>query len=215
MLKNKTYKALTAAALVLAPLAAQAQQPQQATYRCTGNDGKKYYGSTIPMQCVGRPIEQLNKQGMVVRRIDPEGEAKERAEKEAAQAKAKEEEAATRERSRRNSALLATYTSEHDIDQARARALKENQEAVREVENKIEALKKRRAGYDKELEFYQDKKAGARQPPAKLAEDIKNTEIDLKAQEELLAVKRKEVDLLNARYDEDKKRYVELTRRPR
>ena len=213
MLKNKTYKALAAAALVLGPLAAQAQQPQQATYRCTGNDGKKYYGSTIPMQCVGRPIEQLNKQGMVVRRIDPEGEEKERAEKAAEQAKAKEEEAATREQSRRNRALLATYTSERDIEDARARALKDNQSAVRDVENKIEALRKRRAGYDKELEFYKDKKGGA-QLPTKLAEDIKNTEIDLKAQEDLLAVKQKEVDVINARYDEDKKRYGELTRRP-
>src|SRR5438067_10523023 len=132
MLKNKTYIALAATALVLVPLAAQAQQPQQATYRCTGNDGKKYYGSTIPMQCVGRPIEQLNKQGMLVRRIDPEGEEKERAEKAAAEAKAKEEEAATREQSRRNRALLATYTSERDIDEARARALKDNQTAVRD-----------------------------------------------------------------------------------
>jgi hypothetical protein len=211
MLKNKT---MTAAVLLVAPLLAYAQQPQQATYRCTGNDGKKYYGSTIPMQCVGRPIEQMNKHGLVVRRIDPEGEEKERAEKAAAQAKAKEQEAATREQSRRNRALLATYTSERDIDDARARALKDNQEAVRDVENKIEALKKRRAGYDKELEFYQDKKGGA-QPPAKLAGDVKNTEIDLRAQEELLAVKRKEVDFINARYDEDKKRYGELTGRAR
>jgi hypothetical protein len=208
MRKTKT---MTAAVLLVAPLLTYAQQAQQATYRCTGSDGKKYYGSTIPMQCVGRPIEQLNKQGMVVRRIDPEGEEKARAEKAAALAKAKEEEAATREQSRRNRALLATYTSERDIDDARARALKDNQKAVRDVENKIEALKKRRAGYDKELEFYQDKKGA--QPPAKLVEDVKNTEIDLRAQEELLAVKRKEVDVINTRYDEDRKRYAELTRR--
>jgi len=212
MLKTKTSKGFAAAALLLVPLVAPAQQVTQPTYRCTGNDGKKYYGSTIPMQCVGRPIEQMNKHGLVVRRIDPEGEEKERAEKVAAQAKAKEQEAATREQSRRNRALLATYTSERDIDDARARALKDNQETVRDVENKIEALKKRRAGYDKELEFYQDKKGGA-QLPAKLAEDIKNTEIDLRAQEELLAVKRKEVDVINARYDDDKKRYGELTGR--
>ena len=203
-------KMLAASALVLAPLVVQAQTTP--TYRCTGHDGKKYYGSTIPMPCVGRPVEQLNKQGLVVRRIDPEGEEKERAEKAAADAKAKEEEAATREASRRNRALLATYTSERDIEDARSRALSDNQKAVRDVEGKIDALKKRRAGYDKELEFYQDKKGGAR-PPAKLAEDIKNTEIDLKAQEELLAVKRKEVDVINAKYDQDKRRYAELTRK--
>ena len=207
---NKT-KRIAAAVLVLTPLATQAQLM---SYRCTGNDGKKYYGSTIPMQCVGKPIEQLNSQGRLVRRIDPEGEAKEKAEKAAALAKAKEEEAANRETTRRNQALLATYTSERDIEDARTRALSENKKAVRDVEGRIDTLKKRRAGYDKELEFYQDKdKIGGARPPTKLTEDIQNADIDLKAQQDLLAVKRKEVDVINARYDEDKKRYVELTRR--
>jgi Domain of unknown function (DUF4124) len=195
------------AALMVAPLVAQAQ----ATYRCTGNDGKKYYGSTIPMQCVGRPVEQLNAQGLVVRRIDPEGEEKARAQKEAAAEKRKEEEAASREETRRSRALLATYTSERDIEEARRRALEDNERAVHEVEIKIEALKKRRASYDRELEFYKDGKQKGK-APAKLTNDIKNAEIDLKAQEDLLAVKKKEVTSINAKYDEDKKRYLEATR---
>src|SRR5215472_1355087 len=74
---------IAAGALLALPFAAQAQ----VTYRCTSPEGKKYYGSTIPMQCMGRPVEQLNAQGLVVRRIDPEGERKEREEKEAASAK--------------------------------------------------------------------------------------------------------------------------------
>jgi len=198
------------AALMIAPLGALAQ----ATYRCTTADGKKYYGSTIPMQCMGHRVEQLNSQGLVVRRIDPEGEQKEREEKAAAAAKAKEEEAATREESRRNRALLATYTSERDIDDSRARALADHRSAVQDVETKIDALKNRRAGYDKEREFYKDKK-GNSQPPAQLVEDINSLEVDLKVQEELLATKKKEVDLINARYDQDKKRYIQLTRRPK
>ncbi|MFN2644334.1 MAG: hypothetical protein ABR570_05045 [Burkholderiales bacterium] len=200
---------LAVSALMLTPLLAQAQATQ-ATYRCTGNDGKKYYGSAIPMQCVGRPVEVLNKQGMVVRRLDAEGEDKERAEKAAAAAKAKEEEAASRETTRRNRALLATYANERDVDQARSRALAENQRALHEVENRIEAIKKRRAGYEKELGFYQDTKGS--KPPAKLVDDINNSEVDLKAHEELLAAKHKEFDLINAKYDQDKKRYSELTR---
>jgi Domain of unknown function (DUF4124) len=198
------------AALMIAPLAAQAQ----VTYRCTGTDGKRYYGSTIPMQCVGRVVEQLNAQGLVVRRIDPDGEEKEREAKAAAAAKAKDEEAATREESRRNRALLATYTSERDIEDARARALADHRSAVQDVEAKIDALKKRRAGYDKELEFYQDKKGGAK-PPAKLVDDINAVELDLKAQQDLLMAKKKDVEVINARYDQDKKRYIQLTRRPK
>jgi hypothetical protein len=195
-------------ALMIAPLAAQAQ----VTYRCSGSDGKRYYGSTIPMQCVGRVVEQLNPQGLVVRRIDPQGEEKEREAKAAAAAKAKEEEVATREEDRRNRALLATYTSERDIDDARGRALADNRGAVQDVETKIDALKKRRAGYDKELEFYQDKKGNAK-PPAKLLDDISAVNLDLRAQEDLLLAKKKEVDTINAKYDQDKKRFMQLTRR--
>src|SRR3954451_2861840 len=102
--------AIIAAALAL-PLAALAQT----TYRCTGSDGKKYYGSTIPMECGGQAVEQLNSQGRVVRRIDPEGDDKVKADKEEAEAKKREEALATREEPRRSRALLATYTSERDI----------------------------------------------------------------------------------------------------
>ena len=189
------------------PLAAQAQ----VTYRCTSKDGKKYYGSTIPMQCAGEIVEQLNAQGRVVKRIDPDGRDNEKKEKEAL-AKKKEEDPATREEQRRNRALLATYTSERDIEDARQRALADNQKAVADVQNKIEAIKKSRAKYEKELDFYKDKK-GATKPPAKLAQDIQNADIDLKAQEDLLAVKQKEVATINAKYDEDKKRYLELRKK--
>ena len=192
---------LGSALLFAAPLAAQT-----ATYRCTAKDGKKYYSSTIPRQCIGRPVEQLNAQGLVVRRIDPEGEEKARREKAAALERKREAEANQREERRRNQALLATYTSEKDIDDARARALSDNRKAVREVETRIEVARKRRAGYDKELEFYKDNA----KPPAKLAEDIQNAEVEIKANEEVLAVKKKEVTQINARYDEDKRRYREL-----
>ena len=198
--------ALAAALLVTGPVAAQAQSQ---TYRCTAKDGKKYYGSAIPTQCIGRPVEVLNRQGTVVKRIDPEADEKAREEKEAALEKKRQEEAAHREETRRNRALLATYTSAKDIDDARTRALAENQKAIRDVESRMDTIRKRRAGYDKELEFYK----GGNKPPAKLLEDIHTSEVDLQAHEDLLAMKKNEVQQINARYDDDKKRFVELTRK--
>jgi hypothetical protein len=194
-----------AAALMLAaPLAADAQ-----SFRCIGKDGKRYYGSTIPDDCVGRPVEQLNAQGMVIKRIDPAGEAKERAAKDAEAARKREQDAAAKETARRNRALLATYTSEKDIEDARSRALADNHKAVKEIEGRIEAIRKRQTGYEKELEFYK----GKNQPPAKLADDMKNAEDELKAQEASLAAKKREVEGINAKYDEDKRRYTELTKK--
>ena len=200
----KTRILALAAALLLPPLAADAQ-----SYRCTSKDGKKYYGSAVPSQCIGQPVEVMNKQGRVVRRIDPEGTEKERAAKEAAEAKKREQLAVQREAARRNRALLATYTSTKDIDEARKRALADNHKAILDVETRIEQIRKRQAGYEKELELYKSKD----NPPARLADDLRNAEVDLKYQEELLAVKRKEVEQINARYDDDKKRYIQLTGR--
>lgn len=202
-IRRKTLFRFALIALAL-PLAAQAQ-----SFRCVGKDGKRYYGSVIPPACVGRLVEQLNSQGLVIKRIDPEGAEKERLAKEAEAAKKREEDAAARETARRNRALLATYTSEKDIEDARARALADNQKAVREIEVRVEALRKRQSGYDKELEFYK----GGNKPPAKLAEDIQSVQLEIKAAEDSLEAKKKEAETINARYDEDKKRYVDLTRR--
>lgn len=195
--------ALLTAALTLLPLAADAQ-----SYRCVGKDGKKYYGQSLPPQCLGQPAEQLNAQGRVIKRIDPHASEAERAKKEVDEADRRKRDAVSKEEGRRNRALLATYTSENDIEQARARALKENEAAIADIERRIVALKKRQADLTKELDFYQ----GKNKPPAKLEQDIKNAAFDLKTQEELMAGKKKDVESINARYNDDKKRYNELTK---
>ena len=179
----------TALVIVIAalPLAAEAQ-----SYRCTGKDGKKYYGQSVPPQCAGLPIEQLNAQGMVVKKIDAQATADERAKKEAEEVERKKREAVSKEEGRRDRALLATYTSERDIEDARARALSSNRAQIAESEARIAALKKRRES--------PSEKAG-------------NIDVDLKAQEGLLAAKKKEADTINARYEDDKKRYLELTKK--
>jgi chromosome segregation ATPase len=172
-----------AAVLAALPLASEAE-----TYRC-------------------RPVELLNAQGLVVKRIDPEGAEKERLAKEASEARKRQEESAARETARRNQALLATYTSEKDIDDARARALAENTKATQKVEERIAMLRQQQAGYQKEIEQYK----GKAEPASGLQHDLKTTEADIKAQEELLDVKKRELEAINARYDDDKKRYSALS----
>jgi uncharacterized protein DUF4124 len=200
----KILSAALAAGFLLAPLVAEAQN----TYRCTGKDGKRYYGQSMPPQCLGQPVEELNKQGMVVKRIDAAASAAEREKKAAEEEERKKREVISKEEGRRNRALLATYTSEKDIEQARGRALKENEAAIKDIERRIGGLKKRQEELKKEMDFFQ----GKNKPPAKLEQDMKSADFDIKTQEQLMASKRKEVDAINARYDEDKKRYIELTK---
>jgi len=198
-----------AAAFALLPLAAEAQQGTPSTsFRCVSKDGKKYYGSTVPPQCLGQPVEQLNREGMVIKRFDAQASAAEREKKVEEDEERKKREAISKEQGRRNRALLATYTNEKDIDQARGRALKDNEGAVKDIEKRIGGLKTRLSTLKKELEFF----SGKTKPPAKLADDIRNTEFDIQTQEQLLAAKKRDVEQINARYDDDKKRYLELTK---
>ena len=194
---------LLIAGLALAPFAVEAQ-----SYRCTGKDGKKYYGQSVPPQCLGMPVEVLNAQGMVTQRIDAAASAAEREKKAADEEERKKREALSKEEGRRNRALLATYTSEKDIDNARGRALQDNEVAVKDIQRRIDGLRKRQEELKKELDFFQ----GKNKPPAKLNDDIRNIDFDVKTQEDLMAAKKKEVALINSRYDDDKKRYGELTR---
>jgi hypothetical protein len=205
----KIVAAALAATVALHPVLAQAQQgTPNSSFRCTGKDGKKYYGSSVPEACLGQPVEQLNAQGMVIKRFDAQASAAEREKKAAEEEERKKRELLSKEEGRRNRALLATYTSEKDIDQARVRALKENEGAVKDIEKRIGGLKKRADELTKELEFY----AGKNKPPAKLSDDIRSIQFDVTTQEALLATKKKEVDQINSRYDDDKKRYAELTK---
>lgn len=192
--------ALAAGALIAIPLAVNAQ-----SYRCVGKDGKKYYGQTIPNQCIGQSVEQLDKQGLVIRRIENKS-PEDKAIKKAEEKKKSEEAALKKEEDRRNRALLATYSSEKDIEEARARALADNQLAMKDINRRIEEIKKRQAQLAGEMEFYKKNP-----PPLKLQNDVKSAQVDFDSQQNLLDVKKKEVDAINARYDEDKKRFVALT----
>jgi len=184
MLPAALVIAITVAAL---PTAAEAQ-----SYRCVGKDGKKYYGQSVPPQCAGLPVEVMNAQGVVVKRIDAQATADERAKKEAEEVDRKKREAQSKDEGRRDRALMATYTSEKDVQDARARALEGNRRQVAESEARIAALKKRRAAP---------------------GENVAGIDIELKAQEGLLASKKKEAEAINARYEDDRKRYVELSRK--
>ena len=205
------HLAVLITAALAVPLVVLAQPRDEYTYRCTGHDGKKYYGSTIPNACLGRPLELINKQGLVVKRIDPEGDEKARLAKEAEAEKKRELEAAQKEAQRRNRALLATYTSEKDIEESRARDLRNHERGVHEVQKRIDDIKKRQAQFQKELDLFAS--AGKGQPPTRLKEEITNAEIDLRAQQTLLDAKKKEAVGINARYDEDKRRYKEAVGR--
>jgi hypothetical protein len=189
--------------LALTPAAAQ-----QRMYKCVDAKGKVYYTQVPPPECLGRDTQELNKSGTLIRRTPaavPLSPAQEQA-REAERKKKLEDEEKFKEDRRKNLALLNTYSSERDIEDARGRALKEAQSAIEDTERRIAGAQKRHQELESEKEFYVKKPM-----PFKLRQEIANNEIDIRNQTVLLDAKKKEISTINAKYDEDKRRYVELT----
>src|SRR5215468_4345116 len=91
--------------------------------------GRTIYTDKVPVDQAGKANEQLSGQGMVVKRNEAAPTA---------------EEIAAKEEKRKNQALLNTYPSERDVDEARERALKANEDAVKDAERKLADAQKRK-----------------------------------------------------------------------
>ena len=191
--------------LCLTALAAAPAAAQQRMYKCVDAKGKTYYTQIPPRECLGRDTQEMNKAGMLKKTERPVSPAELQA-REAERKKKLEQGDKGREERRKKEALLATYPSEKDIEDARARALKEAQAAIAETEKRVANAEKRRKDLESEKEFFVKKPL-----PAKLKQEITNNEIDIKNQTALLEAKKKEISTINAKYDDDKRRYIELT----
>jgi hypothetical protein len=193
------------AILLLFCAAPALSQTPQHMYKCVDAHGKTYYTQVPPRECLGRDTQELNRSGMVVKQAQRPPSAAEVQAKEAEKKKKAEEAEKGKEGRRKDLALLNTYSSEKDIEDARARALKEAQDAIASTEKTIAGAQKRQKELDGEKEFYTKKPM-----PPKLKQEMANLDIEIKTQNTLLESKKAEINKINAKYDEDKKRYVEL-----
>jgi Domain of unknown function (DUF4124) len=180
---------------------------QTKLYKWTDASGKVHYTDKLPTESAGRASEELSKGGTVVRKNAAPISAEERAELEQERKRKLEEAALAKEQRRKDLALLNTYSSERDIEEARARALKANEDAIKDAERKLAEARKRGDKLRGEAEFY------AKKPmPRQLQQDISVNELEIKAQTEVADAKRRDVASINAKYDDDKRRFEDLNR---
>ena len=190
------------------PMMAAAQGRVTVTYCCTGDNGRQVCSDVLPKECYGKAYREINSRGITTRHVDAPLNAEQRAHKEAEAKKAKEEEARRLEQTRKNRALLATYSSEQDIDVARDRTIADIQKTIKVSQDKQAELAKQRQKLDSEAEFYKKKTM-----PAPLQGQIRDNDAEMKAQQDAVEAKQKEIEAAKARYGEEKLRYRELTQK--
>lgn len=193
---------------LLGPLPAEAGPN---IYCCQDTSGKKACGDILPASCVGRAYRVLGPGGRIIKEVDAPLTPEQQAQRTAEEERRKEAEAAAKEKRRLDEALLQTYGSAADIDIARQRAEADNLATIKSAEAKIAEAKKQRKKLDQEAEFYRKKTL-----PPELAKSLKENEAEIQAQQSLIDQRTREVDAIRTRYDDDKRRYIELRQqRPR
>ncbi len=199
-------KRTSAVLAILLALAAASATAQPRVFKCKDDKGKTYYTQMPPAECLGKELNELSGQGTVVKKREGALTPDQIAARDAEEKRKKDEELAAKEEKRKNQALLNTYSSEKDIEEGRQRALGQAEAANKETEKRMTEAQKRAQALAAEKEFYLKKPM-----PKKLQDDIKNNEIDIKGYQDALSAKQKELGEINAKYDEDKRRYQELT----
>lgn len=157
--------------------------------------GVTQYGDKIPAQYSNRENSVINQQGITVKRNKPYVYQDPAAD------------LARIEQDKKDRALLRAFTHESEIDLARDRHLQLDQVT-------LESLQMQKANSQKRLDSAQKYANGflmhKKPVPVDIAADIKSTQLEIAKLDQQIADRKAVMETTRGRFDEDKKRYVEL-----
>lgn len=192
------------------PLPALAQPAASGTrnmYCCQDpSSGRSVCGDTLPPQCRGRAYRVLDRAGNPIREVAAPLTPEQKAAAAAAAAEEKRIEDARREQWRKDQALLTTYPTAEDIDFLQKKSEGEARQALQTAQDEMLELQKKQRALASEAEFYK-----RRSMPVDLANQLRAAGHELRLQQELIELRRKELAMTTQKYEADRKRYLELT----
>ena len=196
------------AAVLLAGAAAPdaAAQAANRIFTCKDASGKTLTSDRPIPECQGREGRVLSTQGTTVKKIEAPMTAEQEAARDAEEVKKKEDAVKRSEQLRKDKALLNTYQNLDDLESKRQRALLQVEREMKDSERRVSFLEKQELEIRQEEEFFKKK-----QLPVELKRKLDENEGALRAERNLLRSKKDEIAQVNLKFDEDKKRYVELT----
>lgn len=178
------------------------------TYKWVDEHGKTHYGDTIPAQYAGQGTSEMDKKGLIIKKTPAALSPDQRKAQEGALASQKVEALKVMERSRKDKALLNTYSTEQEIDMARDRNLTQidlaaQSDQVRQKSAQTRLTKFRNQSYD----LIRAKKAVS----AELKQDIENAEKEVAQINATLRQHLQNKEAARTRFEGDKTRYRDLT----
>ncbi len=195
--------------LLLTLVGAESSLAAPSIFCCINEAGRQVCGDVLPTACYGRAYRELGYGGRPARTVEAPLTAEQRAQRAAEEQRRSEQERLLNEQRRKDQALLNTYGSEKDIEIMRSRAERDLATAIKAAEERIAEIRRQRKKFEDEAEFYRK-----RQLPADVAKGLRDTDQEIRAQESVIESKKKDLDAIRLKYDEDLRRFVELSKRP-
>ncbi|MCA1938456.1 hypothetical protein [uncultured Azonexus sp.] len=197
------------ATLVLSLLTAPAWAAAGELFCCTDPaSGRRICADMLPQQCRGLAYRVFDRAGNPIRNVAAPLTPEQKAAAAAEAQRKKEEEEKRLEQRRIDQALLTTYATAEDIDLAQRKAEGDVQLTIQNATAKITELQKAQRKLAEEAEFYKRKAM-----PPELDTKLRTVGHEIRLQQELIQLKRKELEAVRTKYDNDRQRYFQLTGR--
>ena len=177
------------------------------TYKWVDEKGETHYGDAIPAQYAGSGRSELSSKGLVIKKTAPAITPEQRKSMEEAAAQQKIEAQKQLEQSRKDRALLDTYTTEQEIDLARDRNLQQEDVVIQTLQLQIKSAQKKL--YKHKLQAAAMAR-GKKPVPPDLSEDIQHSEQEIQRLDARVEQKQKDASATRANYEAAKTRFREL-----
>lgn len=188
------------------PAASSSSQASSRFFCCDDESGHRICGDTLPPQCQQKSYREIGRSG-AIKDVGPPMTSEQKAQRQAEAVRQKELAAQMAEQRRRDQALLASYGSEKDIDTKRDKIAAEAEKSLKQAQAQYDEVLKRKEHLAQEMEFYLKKPV-----PAQLKSQVRDNEAELAAQQKVLETRKQEIESVRSRFEEEKRRYLELTR---
>jgi hypothetical protein len=202
---RRIWRLAQSGAVLLAAVLVAGTVSAAGLYKWTDDQGEVHYSDKAPQETPTKGAAVLDKQGRQVKKIDPPltpEQIKAKADEDEHQralAKARDDQA------RKDKALMQSYTSENEIDLARARAISTIDTQVQSSQAYSAELVRRQKDLAKRKDGYAGKAV-----PAALEREIDSVDEELSRQTILIRQKQEERAMVMSKYDTVKQRWREI-----
>lgn len=184
-----------------------------AAYRCVDERGLTHIGDTPPPGCANVMMYEVRPNGQVIRSIEPTLTPEQARARAAELERKREADRLAAEQKRKDNVLLSTFASEREFDVVRDRTVAPIKLRIDLAQERIQEVDKRNKAIDGEMEFYKAGKGKAAkdvQPPHNLLAERERLNAERQGLVASIAGFEKEIEVLRAKFDDDKRRWVAL-----